>query len=84
MKYILPMNLVEVVVALVILAVGLLGVAAAADLAGRAMARGQVTASAVARTRAALDSARVDCPPGIHYLRDSTGTFALEGAVVCR
>lgn len=78
------MSLVEVVVALVILAVGLLGVAAADDLAGRAMARGQVMASAVARTRAVLDSARVDCPPGIHYLRSSSGAFILEGAAVCR
>lgn len=82
------MNLVEVVVALVVLAVGLLGMAAAADLAERAMTRGLEMAAAVAQTRATLDSTRLFCTPGIRYLRDSTTvvgrTFVLEGAVVCR
>jgi hypothetical protein len=51
-------NLVELMVALLILTLGLLGIAATADSAGRAMARAGRMGQAVARARVTVDSLR--------------------------
>ena len=75
------MNLVELVVAIVILSLGVLGLAATADSAERAMARGRRVSEAVARAQVELDSlrSRACTSAGVRYVRDSL----LQGAVIC-
>ncbi|HYK11976.1 MAG TPA: hypothetical protein VEV39_14355 [Gemmatimonadales bacterium] len=52
------MSFVELMVAIVILAVGVLGLAATSDSAQRAMTRGRLRAEAVARSAVTVDSLR--------------------------
>lgn len=78
------MNLVELVIAIVILSLGVLGLAATADSAERAMARGRRASEAVARAQVQLDSLRSQACRGagegeVKYVRDSL----LQGAVIC-
>ena len=77
------MNLVELVIAIVILSLGVLGLAATADSAERAMARGRRVNEAVARAQVQLDSLRSQAcrgvDEGVRYVRDSL----LQGAVIC-
>lgn len=52
------MNLIEMMVALLILTLGLLGVAVTADSAGRALARARRMGQSVAQARVTVDSLR--------------------------